>query len=195
MSTNYPRQSTWVDGSGGGTPVSAARLNAIEAASESLDVALSAAIATKAAAGAAPTAHATSHTAAGGDALTLAESQVTNLVADLAAKAPLTKTINNQVGTTYTLALADAGALVRASNAAAIVVTVPTNATAAFPIGTEITLAQPGAGQVTITPTAGVTLNYYSPTSSVTAKLVAQHTAATLVKVATDTWAVYGNLA
>jgi hypothetical protein len=36
-----------------------------------------------------PTAHASSHASAGSDPLTLAESQVTNLVTDLAAKAPL----------------------------------------------------------------------------------------------------------
>lgn len=36
-----------------------------------------------------PTAHASSHAAAGSDALTLAQSQVTGLVSDLAAKAPL----------------------------------------------------------------------------------------------------------
>lgn len=36
-----------------------------------------------------PTAHASSHASAGSDPITIAESQVTNLVADLAAKAPL----------------------------------------------------------------------------------------------------------
>ena len=36
-----------------------------------------------------PTTHASTHASGGGDALTLAESQVTNLVSDLAAKAPL----------------------------------------------------------------------------------------------------------
>lgn len=36
-----------------------------------------------------PTAHAASHAAAGGDPVTLAESQITGLVSDLAAKAPL----------------------------------------------------------------------------------------------------------
>jgi hypothetical protein len=39
--------------------------------------------------GAAPTAHAASHASGGSDPVTLAESQVTNLVTDLAAKAPL----------------------------------------------------------------------------------------------------------
>lgn len=36
-----------------------------------------------------PTAHASTHASGGGDAITIAESQVTNLVTDLAAKAPL----------------------------------------------------------------------------------------------------------
>jgi hypothetical protein len=41
-----------------------------------------------------PTAHAASHASGGTDAVTLAESQVTNLVSDLAAKAPATRTIS-----------------------------------------------------------------------------------------------------
>ena len=43
-----------------------------------------------------PTAHAASHASGGSDALTLAQSQVTDLVADLAAKVPATRTINSQ---------------------------------------------------------------------------------------------------
>ncbi len=43
-----------------------------------------------------PTAHAASHASGGSDALTLAQSQVTDLVADLAAKVPATRTINGQ---------------------------------------------------------------------------------------------------
>lgn len=43
-----------------------------------------------------PTAHAASHASGGSDALTLAQSQVTDLAADLAAKVPATRTINGQ---------------------------------------------------------------------------------------------------
>lgn len=47
-----------------------------------------------------PTAHAASHTSGGGDALTLAQSQVTNLTTDLAARVPTTRTITAGTGLT-----------------------------------------------------------------------------------------------
>lgn len=89
---------------------------------------------------------------------------------------------NAQTGTTYTLALADALRAVTLTNAAAITLTVPTNATVAFPVGTRITLVQGGAGGVTITPAAGVTINNNA------AGLAAQWARAELLKTATDTW-------
>ena len=95
---------------------------------------------------------------------------------------------NAQTGTTYTLVLTDAGKLVEMSNAAAITLTVPTNATTAFPTGTQIDLLQTGAGQVTVGG-AGVTLQ--SEGSKL--KLKGQYAAATLIKRATDTWVLIGN--
>jgi hypothetical protein len=95
---------------------------------------------------------------------------------------------NAQTGTAYTLALTDSGKLVELSNAAAITLTVPTNATTAFPTGTQIDLLQTGAGQVTVGG-AGVTLQ--SEGSKL--KLKGQYAAATLIKRATDTWVLIGN--
>lgn len=55
-----------------------------------------------------PTAHASSHAAAGSDPLTLSQSQVTNLVSDLAAKVPATRTVNGQaLSANVTLTTAD----------------------------------------------------------------------------------------
>ena len=56
-------------------------------------------------------------------------------------------TLNAQTGTTYTLALTDNGRLVTLSNASAITVTVPTNASVAFSTGAIVNLQQIGAGQ------------------------------------------------
>ena len=53
---------------------------------------------------------------------------------------------NAQTGTAYTLALSDAGKLVTFNNAAAITLTIPTNASVALPICTRIDLLQYGAG-------------------------------------------------
>ena len=58
---------------------------------------------------------------------------------------------NAQTGTTYTFVLADAdNKLVTASNAAAQTYSIPTNASVAFPIGTQLNIIQIGAGQVTV---------------------------------------------
>jgi len=99
------------------------------------------------------------------------------------------KTINTQTGTSYTLVLTDGGKLVTLNNAAAIALTVPQNSSVAFPTGTVIELAQLGAGQVTVGG-AGVTLQ-----STPGLKISAQYGAARLVKLATDTWLVTGDLA
>lgn len=60
--------------------------------------------------GGAPDAHAASHGVGGGDPITIAQSQVTNLTTDLAAKVPVTRTINGQaLSGNVTLAKADLG--------------------------------------------------------------------------------------
>jgi hypothetical protein len=99
-------------------------------------------------------------------------------------------TLNAQTGTTYTLVLTDAHKLVTLSNASAISLTVPTNASVAFDIGDQVNLLQLGAGQVTVGG-AGVTLR--SQGSKL--KLNGQYSTATLVKIGTDEWVLLGNTA
>jgi hypothetical protein len=96
---------------------------------------------------------------------------------------------NAQTGTTYTLALTDAGKMVTLTNAASITLTIPTNATIAFPINTRIDLLQYGAGQVTVAG-AGVTIN----SSGSKLKLTGQYSGASLWKKATDTWVLIGDI-
>ena len=97
--------------------------------------------------------------------------------------------LNAQTGTTYTLVLTDNGRLVTLSNAAAITLTVPTNASVAFATGAVINIQQIGAGQVTVAGAAGVTV-----TSTPGAKLRAQYSAASLIKTGTDSWTLIGDL-
>ncbi len=97
-------------------------------------------------------------------------------------------TLNAQTGTTYTLVITDNGRLVTLSNAAAITLTVPLNATVAFATGAIINIQQIGAGQVTVAGAAGVTLN------GTGTKTRAQWSAASLVKTATDTWTLIGDI-
>lgn len=98
-------------------------------------------------------------------------------------------TLNAQTGTTYTLVLADNAKVVTLSNASAITVTVPTNASVAFPIGVQVNLVQLGAGQVTVTSSATIR----SQGSKL--KLNGQYAGATLLKIATDEWVLIGNTA
>jgi hypothetical protein len=98
--------------------------------------------------------------------------------------------LNNQTGTIYTLVAGDAGDLVTLTNAAAITLTVPTNATVAFAIGTQITITQSGAGTVTVAGAVGVTIN----SADGDLKLRSQWSAATLIKIDTNSWILIGDI-
>jgi len=110
-----------------------------------------------------------------------ASNTITNVVAsDL--------TLNAQTGTAYTLVLTDKNKLVTLSNASAITLTVPTNASVAFPTGSQINIQTIGAGAVSVVGDTGVTVN------GTGTGLRAQWSAATLVKSATNTWTLIGDL-
>jgi hypothetical protein len=89
----------------------------------------------------------------------------------------------------YTLVLGDASKLVEINNASANNLTVPLNSSVAFTVGTQISLLQTGAGQMTVVPTGGVTIN-----ATPGLKLRAQWSSATLIKRATDTWVLVGDI-
>ena len=89
-----------------------------------------------------------------------------------------------------TAVLADDGKLVTMSNASANTFTIPPNSSVAFGIGTQLNIAQLGAGATTIVAGSGVTLN----SDGAKLKLNAQYAVATCVKTDTNTWFVVGNL-
>jgi hypothetical protein len=98
-------------------------------------------------------------------------------------------TTNRQTAS-YTLVLADANKLVELNVATANTLTVPLNSSVAFPIGTQILIAQYGAGACTITAAGGVTLR--SEGSKL--KTNGQYSGATLVKIGENEWYAFGNL-
>ena len=102
--------------------------------------------------------------------------------------------ITNARTASYTLALTDKDKLVEVSVASANTVTIPTNASVAFPTGTQINVLQTGAGQTTISGTSGVTVNSTGATAA-SPKLRAQWSSATAIKRGTDTWVVIGDIA
>ena len=90
----------------------------------------------------------------------------------------------------YTLVLSDDGDLIEFTGSSAGSLTVPTNASVAFPIGTAITVLQAGTGQVTIVPaTVDVIIN-----STPGLKTRAQWSVVTLIKRGTNTWLATGDL-
>jgi len=110
-----------------------------------------------------------------------------------AFEAGLNETIplNTQTGTTYTIAATDAGDLITLTNSSPITLTVPTNATIPFAIGTQVTIAQGGAGKVTVAGAVGVTVNAADGYLS----LRTQWSTGTLIKVATNSWILIGDTA
>ena len=97
----------------------------------------------------------------------------------------------------YTVVAGDAGKLLLASNSTtAGTVYIPTNAGVSFALGTQITIIQTGAGQLTIQATTPATTTIASTGATATApKLRAINSSATCIKTGTDTWYVVGDIA
>lgn len=102
---------------------------------------------------------------------------------------PSRLSINNQTGTSYTILLSDENTDVILTNASPIALHVPLNSSLAFPIGGAIYLHQGGAGQVTVTPVGGVTVNF---ATSLTSRKIGAFLG--LLKEDTNTWLVYGDM-
>lgn len=101
-----------------------------------------------------------------------------------------------QTGTTYTTILDDNGQIVTMNNASANTLSIPTNASVAYPIGTQINVLQIGAGQTTIQAvTSGTTSILSTGATAAAPKIRARYGMATCIKAATDTWYVVGDIA
>ena len=96
----------------------------------------------------------------------------------------------------YTAVLADSyQKLVVMNKATAVAFKIPTNASAAIPVGSVITVLNKGAGAVTISAVTSGTTTVLSAGSAAAAPTVAQYKTAACIKVATDTWYVVGGIA
>lgn len=96
--------------------------------------------------------------------------------------------VTNSTGTSYTATLADEGKLITLANAGTITVTLPTDATAAIPIGGQIHFAQRGSGGLAFTAASGATLNPATPATA------ALNSVVTAIKIAANTWLFTGAL-
>ncbi len=91
----------------------------------------------------------------------------------------------------YTLALTDAGYLVRMNVASANNLTVPPNSSVAFETNTKIDVVQYGAGTTTIVAGSGVTIRSADSALDISG----QYVTVTLIKIGTNEWLLVGSLA
>jgi hypothetical protein len=110
-------------------------------------------------------------------------------IANLALKTDKLVVTNRQTAS-YTLVLSDADKLVEMNVGSANNLTIPLNSSVAFPTGTQILLAQYGAGQTTIVATSGVTVR----SNGGKLKLNVQYSGATLIKIAENEWYCFGDI-
>lgn len=124
--------------------------------------------------------------AALGDDANFAASVTTNLGLKVDSLTPIVQKTDS-----YTLSsLTERDDLIEMGSGSPITLTIPTDATLDFPIGTSIDILQTGAGQVTIAPVSGtVTVN-----ATPGLKLRTTWSSCTLFKRAANTWVVYGDL-
>ena len=124
--------------------------------------------------------------AALGDDANFASSVTTSLGLKVDSLTPI-----SQKTASYTLSsLTERDDLIEMGSGSALTLTIPTDATLDFPIGTSIDILQTGAGQVTVAPVSGtVTVN-----ATPGLKLRTTWSSATLFKRAANTWVVFGDL-
>jgi hypothetical protein len=90
----------------------------------------------------------------------------------------------------YTLSnLNERDVIIEISKGSATTLTIPTDGTVNYPVGTTLDIIQTGSGQVTIAGAGGVTVN-----ATPGLKLRTQWSSATLLKRASNTWLVFGDL-
>jgi hypothetical protein len=103
----------------------------------------------------------------------------------------VTYALNDQTGTSYTPVLTDQyQVLITRSNASASTLTIPTNASVAFPVGTVITVLNKGAGIVSISGAATVTVLSAGTVAAI--PTLAQYKSCALIQVAANIWYVVG---
>jgi hypothetical protein len=136
-------------------------------------------------------------TATGTAPMTVASTTVVaNLNADLldgneASAFALVSPIMDTKTANYTLALTDAGKVLRVNSSSALFITIPANSTVAIPINTEIAIIRYGTGSVSIIPVGvTVTLNSFLNYQ----RIKDRYTSAALKKIDTNEWILVGNL-
>jgi len=95
----------------------------------------------------------------------------------------------------YTVAIVDSyQVLVSMNKGTAVALKIPTNATAAIPVGSVITILNKGAGLCTISAVTSGTTTVLSAGAVPASPTLAQNKTAACIKTGTDTWYVVGSI-
>ena len=92
--------------------------------------------------------------------------------------------------TTRTPALTDASAYILTTHGTGITVTLPQDSAVAFPTGSQIVFERNGAGTMTFAAGTGATVNSKGGTLT----CADRYTTVAAVKIAADTWTIFGNI-
>lgn len=111
---------------------------------------------------------------------------ITNLIV---TKADKDISILESISASTTLTLSNSSKLIKINNSSANSLIVPSNSSASFSIGTQISAVQTGTGQTAVIGEPGVTIR-----SSSGLKFRAQYSSITLIKLNTDEWLLIGDL-
>ena len=127
----------------------------------------------------------------GANALEVADGDV-SITDDLTVTGTTTTYLNviTDSTTTRTPALTDASAYILTTHGTGITVTLPQDSAVAFPTGSQIVFERNGAGTMTFAAGAGATVNSKGGTLT----CADRYTTIAAVKIAANTWTIFGNI-
>ena len=100
--------------------------------------------------------------------------------------------VESSASTSYTLDVNDTGKALVFSSSSPVTVTIPDDSTFEFVVGQTFIIIQNGTGTVSVT-TEDVA-NLYSSVATGTVDLNSQYSVATLIKIDSDDWVIYGDI-
>lgn len=135
--------------------------------------------------------HASRHAIGGADELSPSDIGAVELDSNGYAKPSQTSSRIIEATANKSLVLTDSGCLIIVSSSSDLTVTVPTNASVAFPVGTEIEIVRGGTGNVALSGATGVTINSVNSIKTISD----QYASCGLKKIDTNVWLLTGSLA
>lgn len=123
------------------------------------------------------------------------ETTISNIGTPVATSVGYRGIPQNTQSADYTLVIADAGKHIYSNNTAVQTVTIPTNASVAFPIGTTITIVNRGTSQILLG-VSGVSVIPNGSASATPYPTIAVNNSVQLLKTGTNTWqSTFGTVA